>query len=43
MITDFRAPQRIRLGMAALTTSFADVAEALIQLRAVASAAGAAK
>jgi kynureninase len=33
VITDFRTPDRIRLGMAALTTSFTDVVRAMQALR----------
>ena len=36
VIADFRTPDRIRLGMAALTTSFADVVRAIEALRALA-------
>lgn len=36
VITDFRTPDRIRLGMAALTTSFTDVVRGLEALRSIA-------
>jgi len=38
VLTDFRTPDRIRLGMAALTTTFTDVARAVLRLAELATA-----